>query len=83
MVDTFDVWWMTLIYLARDARPRRAPPPRHLERRADPRLDRHRGQAPRAKVFGFVIALIVSVGFSLVPLAVLAGIIDQVRGHRT
>ena len=31
----------------------------------------------RAKVFGFVTALVVSIGFSLVPLAVLAGIITK------
>ena len=31
----------------------------------------------RAKTIAFVIALIVSVGFSLVPLAVLAGIITK------
>ena len=77
MVDTFDVWWMTLIYivamLALGA---------HL----------HHGiwsaaqtlgwtgtaaKRQRAKTIGFVIALIVSVGFSLVPLAVLAGIITK------
>ncbi|HEU4336712.1 MAG TPA: succinate dehydrogenase cytochrome b subunit [Nocardioides sp.] len=77
MVDTFDVWWMTLIYivamLALGA---------HL----------HHGiwsaaqtlgwtgtaaKRQRAKVLGFVIALIVSIGFSLVPLAVLAGIITK------
>jgi len=77
LVDTFDVWWMTLIYivamLALGA---------HL----------HHGiwsaaqtlgwtgtaaKRQRAKVLGFVIALIVSIGFSLVPLAVLAGIITK------
>ena len=77
MVDTFDLWWMTLIYivamLALGA---------HL----------HHGiwsaaqtlgwtgtaaKRQRAKAFGFVIALIVSIGFSLVPLAVLAGIITK------
>ena len=77
LVDTFDVWWSTLIYivamLALGA---------HL----------HHGiwsaaqtlgwtgtaaKRQRAKTIGFVIALIVSVGFSLVPLAVLAGIITK------
>jgi succinate dehydrogenase / fumarate reductase cytochrome b subunit len=77
MVDTFDVWWMTVIYLvamlALGA---------HL----------HHGiwsaaqtlgwtgtaaKRQRAKVIGFVTALIISVGFSLVPLAVLAGIITK------
>ena len=83
MVDTFDLWWMTLIYivamLALGA---------HL----------HHGiwsaaqtlgwtgtaaKRQRAKVFGFVIALIVSVGFSLVPLCRARGHHHQVRGHRT
>ncbi len=77
MVDTFDVWWMTLIYivamLALGA---------HL----------HHGiwsaaqtlgwtgtaaKRQRAKTVAFVTALIISVGFSLVPLAVLAGIITK------
>ena len=77
LVDTFDVWWLTLIYivamLALGA---------HL----------HHGiwsaaqtlgwtgtaaKRQRAKTFGFVVALIVTVGFSLVPLGVLAGIITK------
>jgi succinate dehydrogenase / fumarate reductase cytochrome b subunit len=77
LVDTFDVWWLTLIYivamLALGA---------HL----------HHGiwsaaqtlgwtgtaaKRNRAKLVAFVIALIVTVGFSLVPLAVLAGIITK------
>ena len=77
LVDTFDVWWLTLIYivamLALGA---------HL----------HHGiwsaaqtlgwtgtaaKRQRAKSVAFVIALIVSVGFSLVPLGVLAGIITK------
>ena len=77
LVDTFDVWWLTLIYivamLALGA---------HL----------HHGiwsaaqtlgwtgtaaKRQRAKTVAFVTALIISVGFSLVPLAVLAGIITK------
>jgi succinate dehydrogenase / fumarate reductase cytochrome b subunit len=77
MVDTFDVWWLTLIYvvamLALGA---------HL----------HHGiwsaaqtlgwtgtaaKRNRAKLVAFVIALIVTVGFSLVPLAVVAGVITK------
>ena len=77
MVDTFDVWWLTVIYLvamlALGA---------HL----------HHGiwsaaqtlgwtgtaaKRQRAKTVALVIALIVSVGFSLVPLGVLAGIITK------
>ena len=81
LVDTFDVWWLTLIYLvamlALGA---------HL----------HHGiwsaaqtlgwtgtaaKRARAKQVAFVIALIVSVGFSLVPLGVLAGIITKLGVH--
>lgn len=77
LVDTFDVWWLTLIYLvamlALGA---------HL----------HHGiwsaaqtlgwtgtaaKRARAKLVAFVVALIVAVGFSLVPLAVLFGIITK------
>ena len=77
LVDTFDVWWLTLIYivamLALGA---------HL----------HHGiwsaaqtlgwtgtaaKRNRAKLVAFVIALIITIGFSLVPLAVLAGIITK------
>ena len=77
LVDTFDVWWLTLIYivamLALGA---------HL----------HHGvwsaaqtlgwtgtaaKRQRAKAIAFGTALIVSVGFSLVPLGVLAGIITK------
>ncbi len=77
LVDTFDVWWLTLIYLvamlALGA---------HL----------HHGiwsaaqtlgwtgtaaKRQRAKTVGFITALIISVGFSLVPLGVLAGIITK------
>lgn len=77
LVDSFQVWWLTLIYvvamLALGA---------HL----------HHGvwsaaqtlgwtgtaaKRARAKQVAFVIALIVSVGFSLVPLAVLGGIITR------
>jgi len=77
LVDTFATWWITVIYLVAMAMLGA-----HL----------HHGiwsaaqtlgwtgtaaKRQRAKVFGFVIALIVSIGFSLVPLAVLAGIITK------
>ena len=51
MVDRFETWWMTLIYLARDGRAGHAPAPRRLERRADPRLHQQRPRphaTPRA-----------------------------------
>ena len=40
------IWWLTLIYLRRDGVLGAAPAPRHLERRADPRL--HQQRAGRA-----------------------------------
>ena len=49
LVDTFDVWWLTLIYLAAMADARRPPAPRVLERLPDPRLDRHRPRPPRGE----------------------------------
>ena len=53
-----------------------APAPRHLERRADPRLDQHRRGPPHApRPPAAVLAVVIAVGFSLVPLAVLFGII--------
>ena len=78
LVDTFDLWWMTLIYLSRWSRSALHLAPRHLERRADPRLDRHRAAAlPPRQGLGYVLAAVIAVGFSLVPLAVLSGIITK------
>lgn len=76
MVDNFDVWWMTLIYLAAMAMLGA-----HLH---------HGGWSAaqtlgltgtararrRAKIASFVLAVVIAGGFSLVPIAVLAGIID-------
>ena len=78
LVDTFDVWWLTLIYLVAMVALGPAPAPRHLERRPDARLDRHRrpsasGPRPPASSSRWSS----SVGFSLVPLVVLAGIITK------
>jgi succinate dehydrogenase / fumarate reductase cytochrome b subunit len=77
LVDTFDVWWLTLIYLAAMAMLGA-----HLHHgiwSAAQTLGltgtAHARQ--RAKAVGFTLALIISVGFSLVPIAVLAGIITK------
>lgn len=76
LVDTFDLWWMTLIYLAAMAMLGA-----HL----------HHGtwsacqtlgitgtarSRQRAKVFSLALAIVIAGGFSLVPIAVLAGIIS-------
>lgn len=77
MVDTFDLWWMTLIYLV--AMLALGAHLHHGVWSAAQTLGwtGTAAKRQRAKVFGFVVALIVSVGFSLVPLAVLAGIITK------
>ena len=61
----------------RDARARRAPAPRHLERRPDAGPDRHRRGPATWKKIAFSVALVISVGFSLVPIFVLAGVISK------
>ncbi len=77
LVDTFDLWWMTLIYLLA-----MVALGLHLHHGTWSALQTlgwtgTAAKRQRAKTIGFVIALIVSVGFSLVPLAVLAGIITK------
>ena len=76
LVDTFATWWLTLIYLVAMAMLGA-----HL----------HHGvwsacqtlgitgtaQArARARVFSLALAIVITVGFSLVPIAILAGVID-------
>ena len=76
LVDTFDVWWMTLIYLAAMAMLGA-----HLHHgvwssmqtlgltgTADSRA--------RVKTISFALAIVIAGGFSLVPIFVLAGVID-------
>lgn len=77
LVDTFDVWWLTLIYLV--AMLALGAHLHHGVWSAAQTLGwtGTAGKRARAKTVAFVIALIVSVGFSLVPLAVLAGIITK------
>lgn len=76
MVDTFQVWWMTLIYLAAMAMLGA-----HLHHGGWSAaqtlgLTGTAGARRRAKIASFVLAVIIAGGFSLVPIAVLAGIID-------
>ena len=77
LVDTFDVWWLTLIYLV--AMLSLGAHLHHGIWSAAQTLGwtGTAAKRARAKQVAFVIALIVSVGFSLVPLAVLAGIITK------
>ncbi|WP_322921254.1 MULTISPECIES: succinate dehydrogenase cytochrome b subunit [Nocardioides] len=77
MVDTFDVWWMTVIYLV--AMLALGAHLHHGIWSAAQTLGWTGTAAKRrrAKQVGFVTALVISGGYSLVPLAVLAGIITK------
>ena len=76
LVDSYEVWWMTLIYLAA-----MAALGAHLHHgiwSAAQTLGWTGNARSRlaAKRISFVTALIVAVGFSLVPVAVLAGVVS-------
>ncbi len=77
LVDTFDVWWLTLIYLV--AMLMLGAHLHHGFWSACQTLGWTGTARARqtAKTIGFTLALIIVVGFSLVPLAVLAGIIEK------
>ena len=76
LVDSFDVWWITLIYLAAMAMLGA-----HLHHGVWSALQTlgYTGTATsraRAKTIAFAIAILIAGGFSLVPIAVMTGIID-------
>jgi succinate dehydrogenase / fumarate reductase, cytochrome b subunit len=77
LVDTFDVWWLTLIYLV--AMLALGAHLHHGVWSAAQTLGwtGTAAKRARAKQVAFAVALVVSVGFSLVPLGVLAGIITK------
>ena len=72
----FDVWWLTLIYLSRWSRWARTcttasgAPPRPSASPAP------RGRAPGQEGSRSSLALVIPVGFSLVPISVLVGVVD-------
>lgn len=77
MVDTFDLWWMTIIYLVA-----MAALALHLHHGTWSSLQTlgftsTAAARTRAKAAGWVIAVVVAGGFSLVPLSVLLGIIEK------
>ena len=76
LVDTFQVWWLTLIYLA--AMAMLGAHLHHGTWSACQTLGITSTERARtlAKRFAFVLAVIISGGFSLVPIFVLAGVID-------
>ncbi|GEP36704.1 succinate dehydrogenase [Nocardioides psychrotolerans] len=77
MVDTFDLWWMTIIYLV--AMTALALHLHHGTWSAAQTLGLTNTAASRtrAKLAGWVLAVVVAGGFSLVPLSVLLGIIEK------
>lgn len=77
MVDSFSTWWLTLIYLA--AMLALGAHLHHGVWSAAQTLGLTGTAAARLrwKRIAFVTALIISVGFSLVPIAVLAGVISK------
>jgi len=76
LVDTFDVWWMTLIYLVAMAMLGA-----HLHHGVWSSLQTlgltsTAASRARAKTISFAIAILIAGGFSLVPIAVLVGFVD-------
>jgi succinate dehydrogenase / fumarate reductase cytochrome b subunit len=76
MIDTFEVWWMTLIYLA--AMGALAMHLRHGVWSAAQTLGLTNNARARrnANVLGVGLAVVIAGGFSLVPVFVLAGVIN-------
>lgn len=77
MVDTFDLWWMTIIYLVA-----MVALGLHLHHGTWSAmqtlgLTNTAASRARAKAAGWVVAVVVAGGFSLVPLSVLLGIIEK------
>jgi succinate dehydrogenase / fumarate reductase cytochrome b subunit len=76
LVDSFETWWLTLIYLAAMAMLGA-----HLHHGVWSAcqtlgITGTAASRARAKTISFAIAILIAGGFSLVPIAVLAGIID-------
>jgi succinate dehydrogenase / fumarate reductase cytochrome b subunit len=76
LVDTFDVWWMTLIYLA--AMFALGMHLHHGTWSAAQTLGLTNNAKARrnAKTLGWILAVLIAGGFSLVPIFVLAGVIN-------
>jgi succinate dehydrogenase / fumarate reductase cytochrome b subunit len=76
MVDTFGLWWMTLIYLV--AMGALAMHLHHGVWSAAQTLGLTNNSRARsnAKALGAIVAVVIAGGFSLVPIFVLAGVID-------
>lgn len=77
MVDSFSVWWMTLIYLAAMAALGAHIHHGFWSACQTLGLTNTARSRARAKRVSFALALVIAIGFSLVPLAVLAGVIEK------
>jgi succinate dehydrogenase / fumarate reductase cytochrome b subunit len=77
LVDTFDTWWMTLIYLV--AMFALAMHLHHGTWSAAQTLGLTNNARARrnAKALGWILAVVIAGGFSLVPIFVLAGVITK------
>jgi succinate dehydrogenase / fumarate reductase cytochrome b subunit len=77
LVDTFDTWWMTLIYLA--AMLTLAMHLHHGVWSSAQTLGLTNNARARrnAKSLGWIVAIVIAGGFSLVPIFVLAGVITK------
>lgn len=77
LVDTFDTWWMTLIYLL--AMFTLGMHLHHGTWSAAQTLGLTNNERARrnAKTLGWILAVVIAGGFSLVPIFVLAGVITQ------
>ncbi len=77
MVDSFDTWWLTLIYLV--AMAMLGAHLHHGTWSAAQTLGLTNNVRSRtlAKQFSFTLALIITVGFSIVPIFILAGVIEK------
>jgi succinate dehydrogenase / fumarate reductase cytochrome b subunit len=77
LVDTFDLWWMTLIYLV--AMVALGMHLHHGLWSAAQTLGLTNNERARRnfKIGGLLLAVVVTVGFSLVPIFVLAGVIQS------
>jgi succinate dehydrogenase / fumarate reductase cytochrome b subunit len=76
LVDTFETWWMTLIYLA--AMFALGMHLHHGTWSAAQTLGLTNSESARRrwKTLGWILAVLVAGGFSLIPISILAGVID-------
>ncbi len=77
LVDSFDVWWLTLIYLVAMAMLGAHLHHGFWSSMQTLGLTNTAGSRTRAKQVGLALAAVITVGFSLVPLFVLFGVISK------